>query len=1211
MVNGMQAGLDSTNKLVYTCMVGGFVGNNLGQIDNLTLLSTNGITHINGRKDVGGIVGRQSFVASVISSKDVSIINMKNYGTVTGMENVGGIVGRVYVNYVKPNGDRYYVYDVETVEMDTPLAGLFHDGYDITDSNRSMTGKTVSRAQSVKIQGCVNYGKVSGDELLADHFIDVVTLNSSGADITAYSLQNNSRCAYIGGIVGIAMDGLMYNGSNIFNQPCPSNADEDTKNRQSVILAYFGDQSASKIVIEECGSYVAYSNKELSADNPSYVRDCYVGGIAGYARLVEMKGIDLAPEGEYVSEGVPIGFVIGNSYVGGIAGCSDMTRYTAEDGRTSAFATGKVYNAINYNNVIGRKCVGGVAGAFGVGDEYADTISFRDPASNEASMPSKVYGEDGVSIVSNLLNTGLVLSLKSDTPFRVDANGANAATSCGGVAGAVSHSIYACDNIQTEAVKAYTLKTITNGQWTSVADISIDSLEARMSASAYGGCGVGGIVGWVRYKGKLNSNTDSSCVDAIVYGEDLVGGAVGYASEEAELNNCFPYIAGDSSSGMKVLGQDIVGGLLGESHGEFTNFAGSIRNDYDVYGRYAVGGVAGRAAGGIINQISYDDGLTDPISVNGIAYVGGGVGVMEDDSVFSIAASHMDVTGKYFAGGAVGAIAARNESGTAVDMSFLTEPSRNYITTAETVRVNADVYAGGIAGIYACTANSITSINGGNNKNGALITLLKNMRVNDSTYADSDVAYDAIAGKDIKGTVSAFSEAGSYSLSFANAARGKYRASVEADLFAGGLFGYVPNKMQITISGFVNEGNVLTTSYVGKKSKTVKPVDAYGDGTRYSYLGGVIGRVQKAMIIQDCMNVVSGMPGSTEGGYYYAEKASFLGGLTEVNAGTIKGSVDDSVDESDIIDTRKIKYSVNSTNYDYSDSETLLGVGAFSGINGTKYTDGETSGVVRFCSNQGMVKAKNAAGIVAAIGGKSLISNSENRGRILSLGTDSGSASGIAGITVDGILDNKANLEKYIKVLNCVNLGEINVTDAGVVTGTHSAGIVYDTSECGDIEMCRNYGISGEYAITGKKAWKVYANMEIGGLGGDSDKDPIGPTTSSVFARNFFLYGNAPSGADPEVEDPDQDHWSKQLLHWQQNSDVFYYLYVKDGSFGQEKLFMHGEIPIDNNFITPATLCEENTEQYREIIFTQFDTQFVDFLMNESGYPDEMFVGGE
>ena len=1211
VVSGMQAGLDDTGKLVYTCMVGGFAGNNLGQIDNLTLLSTNGITHINGRKDVGGIIGRQSFVASSITSKDVNILNMKNYGSVTGMENVGGIVGRVYVNYVKENGSIYYVYENPASEMDTPLAGLFHDGYDITDSGLSMTRRQVSRARSVKLQGCVNYGKVSGDDLLADHYIDAVVLNENGTDITAYRNQINSRCAYIGGIVGIAMDGLMYNGSNIFITACPSDADDETKNRRSVLWAYSGSPSDSRIVIEECGSYVAYSDDELSADNPVFLRDYYVGGIAGYARLVELKGIDLAPEGEYVSDGVPVGFVLGNSYVGGIVGCSDMTRYTSEDDRTAA-PTGKIYNAINYNNVIGRKCVGGVAGAFGVGDDNSETISFRDPASNEAGMPSRVLGDEGITFANRLLNTGVVLALKTNDPFGVDTTDIQASSSCGGVAGAVSHEIYGCDNLQTEDVKGYMLSMITDGEWKSISDVSVDGLESVIDGSPFGGCGVGGIVGWVRHAGTVNSNSVSSYVDAIVFGEDIVGGCIGYASDETEMSNCYPYKNGDTSSGMKVLGRDIVGGVFGESQGEFINTVGSIQNEYGVYGRYAVGGVAGRTAGGKTEQISYDDGLTDPVSVNGIAYVGGGIGVLEDDSEFSIAVSHMNVTGKYFAGSIIGAVAATNETGATVDVSFLTEPFDNYITAAETVHVKADAFAGGIAGLYAGTMNSFMTVGEGKTKDGSLITLLSDMRIDASAYADSDGVYDAVVGKDVSGSVSEFAGTGSYALNFGSGARGKYKSSVEAEVFAGGLFGYVPDRMQLTISGFVNEGSILTTGYVGNHNSTVMSVDAYGSGTKYSYLGGVVGRVQKAMVLQNCNNMISGMPSQNGDSYYYADKASFLGGLTEVNAGVIQGSVNDpDGTEAYKKDTTLINYFVNNTNFDYSGSDTLMGVGAFAGINGTRLTDGETTGVIRFCSNKGTIKGKNAAGIAAALGGRATISYSENRGRILCTAASSGSASGIAGIPVDGIVDHKTDLEQNIVVLGCVNLGEINLTEDGTRIDASGAGIVYDTGECGDIRFCRNYGIAGEYAITGSKAWRVYANMEIGGLGADTEKDPIGPRSSSVFARNFYLYGSVPILADPEVEDAEPDHWSKQLLHRALNSDVFYYTYIRNGRYGSVQLFIHGEIPVDNNFLTPATLRGNNTEKFRGIIYDTYDMTFVDFLENESEYPNSMFVDGE
>ncbi len=1199
VVRGMEDGLDDSGKLIYTCMVGGFTGDNLGVIDGLTLLSTNGRTHINGRKDVGGILGRQSFVASIITDKEVTISGMKNYGMVTGMENVGGIVGRVYVDYLRADGAHYYVGEDDFEQYDLPQAGLFHDGYYITDNSRSMTDTPVSRASSVLITNCENYGRVSGDDLLISNAIDAAIPNNSGTGITYNTDVMDSRCAFIGGIAGAAMDGLIYSGSNVFAQPCSTGANQETKENSSVIRAYSGEPLA--VIIDGCSSYVTYSDDELSPDNKVFTRDSYVGGIVGYARRAELKNLDQAQNADFVENGVSTTFVLGNSYVGGIAGCSDMTKYTAEGS----------YNAVNNNTVIGRKCVGGIAGAFGVGDSQPDTFSLRDPAGNEASMPSGVLGERGLETASRLLNAGIVLSLKTSHPFSVDTDEANASAACGGIVGAAAHALYNCDNIQTEDVKGHMLSMITGGAWESVDDIDIDELESLINSSVYGGCGVGGLAGWVRDGGLINSNSTASDIDAIVFGEDYVGGAVGYASASDEVNmyNCLPYKA-SGSTGMYVLGTDIVGGILGESRGIYAlSGDNSIQDGYNVLGRYAVGGISGRTVEGAIKRISFDTSMTDKVKVSGIAYVGGCTGLIDGDSTFTVALSKMDVTGKYFAGGLAGAVAAQNADGTELDMSFLLWMPENYITTDNTVHVKAGAYAGGTAGIYANVKKNFTSLNGSGNKDGSLLTMLSDLGYTGSGYPDSDKAYSEVADKDIKGTIGTFANS-SDPLLLEFDVRDRHKASVEAEIFAGGLFGYVPNDQPVTILGFVNEGSVRTTGYVGETSGK-RSADAYDSNTKISYLGSVVGRVQKKMVLQNCSNTVSGKPGNAEGKYYYADNASFLGGLTEVNAGVIQGEVKDPGSGGSYdTNTNDIIYSDNNTDYDYSGSN-ILSVGAFAGINGTRNTDGTNTGIIRYCRNMAGIKAASTAGIAAASGGKSLIAYSENRGRILCTDEDNGAAAGIAGIAVSGIAGNKSELAQNIRIISCVNLGEINLTPGGEKIEGHSAGIVYDTGGCGDIELCRNYGTGEEYAISGTSAAKIYANFEMGGLGADDSKDPIAPSGSTVFARNFYCYGSHDHEDDPE-DVYYEDRWSKRLYHTTDPLDreKLCYTFGRNGVITDEQVLEHGELVIEGGFFTPDILCVQNTETDRLLAFGLMDVKIQAFLKNDSLYSNEMFVGG-
>ena len=64
---------------------------------------------------------------------------------------------------------------------------FYHDGYEITDSFKSISGESVGRVDKVEIKNCVNRGKVSGDELVYSGKVD-------------QNNKNSTLCAFIGGI---------------------------------------------------------------------------------------------------------------------------------------------------------------------------------------------------------------------------------------------------------------------------------------------------------------------------------------------------------------------------------------------------------------------------------------------------------------------------------------------------------------------------------------------------------------------------------------------------------------------------------------------------------------------------------------------------------------------------------------------------------------------------------------------------------------------------------------------------------------------------------------------------------------------------------------------------------------------------------------------------------------------------------------------------
>ena len=345
---------------VYTNMVGGFTGNNLGTLRNLTLGDENDtVTHINGKTDVGGVLGRESWSISP-TGKDVTLSELRNYGKVTGMENVGGIVGRAYIM-------RDYTMDPAYASTDKfkRAARLsfrikqqyYDDGYDIygdydisSDSfgslipgtQKSITGNAVTRDTSITIDHCTNYGEVHGDQLIYDgnivylleNFFELNDDNEPKTIILNKDMSNKYlRCANIGGIAGITIDGTVFD----FHYPYGKN----TGGPGGYNYDYESD-SLYKITVSNCSSYResdynASSVENLSADVKNQIlHDYYVGGLIGYVRFTNVVDCSNKPDKGR-------NFVFGRSYVGGMFGCLDFAKMS--DSQTNG------YNLVNDANV--------------------------------------------------------------------------------------------------------------------------------------------------------------------------------------------------------------------------------------------------------------------------------------------------------------------------------------------------------------------------------------------------------------------------------------------------------------------------------------------------------------------------------------------------------------------------------------------------------------------------------------------------------------------------------------------------------------------------------------------------------------------------------------------------------------------------------------------------------------------------------------------
>ena len=1034
IVRGIESGINigaGDENVVCTNMVGGFIGNNLGSASNLKLLDENAdgskanVSMVNGRTDVGGIIGRESF-ATTDENRNKTLTNLENYALVTGLENVGGIIGRAYTHYVgdvrlkglADVNDTYHVQKNFENEKLTVRYRLMHDGYFITDQNKSMTGAEIVRADKIDITDCKNHGAVYGD-----------------------SAFTATRHAFIGGIAGATVDGFMADGANKVNI---------SKYRA---WGFFSD-SFYYVKVTNCESFVklddlASINAYVAAHSGDF-GDYYVGGLVGYAKLTIFDNCNAEPIDMNGLCGAPSCYVIGTRYVGGLAGCADMTYFREP-------VSG--YSATNYNNVIGKMYVGGIAGSFGIGHEQQADISFRNPSANTAGRPSQ-DNNDGTNninsttdknIVGNhLLNTGVVLGLKNSADNFLGDNLTEAwnTTACiGGITGATRACIANCDNIQSENTKNLALYLITSGQLSNVQNLNgmdAEAILALTNNSAFGGNYVGGIVGYTLSHGHVNPyfSTQESKIDALVYGENAVGGVYGssFGSDAANwkmVRNCYPYKISNVSSGMLVLGHNAVGGLAGLSYDERCEWRAGITNyDYKVYGNYAVGGIIGVKANVYTSNSNTStvmrmaSPLSSNITVNAVASAGAFIGFNEhmntDDVNVDFKNAAVSVRAKYFAGGVYGALYQKN-AGASLDsiINKKVKNTDNIYTEATTA------FAGGVSGLYV---------------NSRIYSDFKN---NDSTFR---TMFNTCSSDFTNFLYTKWPTYGNNSGTRAVVTFNEYNTSnvsitgtVTAPIFAGGLFGFVSDSSNVKISGFANGCRVYTTSSVTNMA------ECSNKSYYMSYLGGVTGRVGKNNIITNCSN-----PMGQKDNYKStaANMPTFMGMLAEVNMGLIEGT-----ENSPFINL----YDINYENYPSA-------VSAFVGINGMipfgerNGTDGINNGVIRYCENYYKIQAPSATAFAGMLDGKSKIDNCKNTGQIISNDVAAGLAlyafgtSQILGSVNEGNINAAlaAGLIAYTDGNADFTLrGSIN---KGIITGTNSAGFIALSNSTLTISDCVNEG---------------------------------------------------------------------------------------------------------------------------------------------------------
>ena len=1135
-------------KTVYTNMVGGFAGNNIGIVKNLAILdspenelettnvteyfTSGGKTHINGRTDVGGIIGRESFVPSGSTDRNVTLDGLVNYGRVTGFENIGGIVGRAYVHYIGDDKNISSEYSANYYDNNSRKE-YYKDGYTISETGKSMSGADVDRAFKITISNSRNRGRISGDSIIYKYGID---------DYQIKDIENENQefakirhCAFIGGIAGITQDGFMIDSRDI---------------PLSVYNDFFAVNSTSEYInVENCSSCTLYPESDsddnafndiegiidsinTKADNKTeykpFTCDYYVGGLIGYSRLTAIKNCTNNPDASELKMANTTDmrpYVFGSRYVGGMVGCSDFTRYD----KVESISTEKNYACTNDANVIGRLYVGGIAGAFGLGSGGKDTFSFKEPSKSVGANGTGNYNNNAIVSkyanssygglnknthgVSDLLNKGVVLGIKSQLTnnkldYVSDVIYDGGKKYCygitgfvGGIAGQISTPLNNCDNIQTQQTKEYMLNLISKesasmndgeNDFILTGDITADTIAKIMMTTKFGGNCVGGIVGYVNWGGSVNgatNNTTHSEIDAVVFGENIVGGGTGsYIEKNNQMcYNLTPVKKEATSSGMTVIGNDLVGGLIGMTGNRGYNSAeknNTIEDSYRVIGRYSVGGFAGMVRGDKADQSRYFFDIhmsgDDKVVVKAVAAAGGIAGCIDNWDQYSILAGRItgvQASARIFSGGYVGLLGKRNQ--VSFDDTF--RFSDDIYVDSSNIEVGSaeSSMCGGIAGTYMTYTGKYISFPIETETNtcdymfadymNSLFYSESNgtLKYRDASEASSVSLALSILNNDLDKTnetdnLFKFVSDNSHEADCTAIGLGD-GSTVTASVAAGGLFGYLPERTHITIKNFENNISVNTNYTIG--SSNISEID--GNKT-LSYLGGVVGRVPSNTKLLDCKNNVS-----TENASYPQYKAangvSYIGGLAEVNAGTIEGTVD----------TTEGYKCINTTVF----TNETGGVGAFAGIVGTK----KSKGVIKNVSNTVDLSGKYVGGIAATAGGEAEIIGCINHGELNAFNMTNSSDAGAAGILYDvmpGVTDD-------VKITECINTGVIRVDRSAENEGfraNNSAGIVYNTHGTGIINLCRNYGTNLKNGITSsevntdgtndKRAQKIYYSFD-------------------------------------------------------------------------------------------------------------------------------------
>lgn len=512
--------------------VGGVVGAMTDRASGITLADNKG--SVSGTRYVGGIVG---------DAQDASLYNLTNSGSVMATVYFGGVAGIAgRLNACENTGTvSAQSYDYDSNAKPISYAGGIA-GY-------ACGAKDCKNRGNVNLQNGGSYvGGIVGYLNAYTSTQDSIMGNINEAQIVG----NDSP--YLGGIAGALVVQTGYNTQTITVKNNTNSGEiKGNGNKTDYVGGLFGLANGSESF--NGGGYTFISITECK-NSAAIVGNNYVGGIVGASEIGLTEIVRSTNENN----------VAGTLYVGGFAGLAEGT---------------KMVSLTNTKLITGKAYIGGIAGKAGVFES----------CTNEGSLQfTGKYKDEQVG--EYMAYAGGIAGIATQVISCKNANAIDATIAGGAVGGIVGYltTTYGADNSGNEN-NGMIVGTAYIGGIAGLVEVNSDTPVIIANNTNNGqiqatGDGIGGIFGAIMGRGNGVIRITDSKNTAAITGMNRVGGIVGCALENvAEISAC--------ENIANIAGQLFVGGFAG--YAQVAKLI-SLQNSNTISGKAYVGGIAGLAS---------------------------------------------------------------------------------------------------------------------------------------------------------------------------------------------------------------------------------------------------------------------------------------------------------------------------------------------------------------------------------------------------------------------------------------------------------------------------------------------------------------------------------------------------------------------------------------------------------------------------------------